>query len=201
MTSVRGSWDQNGILKISVLLYAMKFVAEQKADCNLWRLHKLKLLRQRIKFWNIASLKKTLKKNIKLITADNTKDKVERKAVEALENLAEWSKNVKLKFCSEKSQLMYLPSSITSNRKVFIRLHNQCIKKADLIKYLGIIIDWKLNWTEHATNLRNKVLKDSNRLSSICRTDWSLDPKILKRIYTSGLERIALLPYRATKIL
>ena len=34
---------------------------------------------------------------------------------------------------------------------------NNCIKKTDSLKYLGVIIDHRLNWTQHIADVKNKI--------------------------------------------
>lgn len=54
-----------------------------------------------------------------------------------------------------------------------------------------------MNWPIHASQLKEKVMEFSNRLRCMYRRDWELDPRILKRIYSSGTERIILYAARA----
>ena len=38
-------------------------------------------------------------------------------------------------------------------------MNNCCLKKTDSLKYLGVIIDHRLNWSQHITHVKNKVSK------------------------------------------
>lgn len=59
---------------------------------------------------------------------------------------------------------------------------------ADDIKYLGLSIDRHMSWAKQTILL----VKISNRQRSVCRRDWGLSSKLLKRIYPSSTERIVL---------
>ena len=40
-----------------------------------------------------------------------------------------------------------------------VTMNNSCLKKTDSLKYLGVIIDHKLNWTQHIAHAKNKISK------------------------------------------
>ena len=46
---------------------------------------------------------------------------------------------------------IYLLTNVTMN--------NCCLKKTNSLKYLGVIIDHRLNWSQHITHVKNKVSK------------------------------------------
>ena len=40
-----------------------------------------------------------------------------------------------------------------------VTMNNCCLKKTDSLKYLGVNIDHRLNWSQHITHVKNKVSK------------------------------------------
>ena len=40
-----------------------------------------------------------------------------------------------------------------------VTMNNCCLKKNDSLKYLGVIIDHRLNLSQHITHVKNKVSK------------------------------------------
>ena len=40
-----------------------------------------------------------------------------------------------------------------------VTMNNCCVKKTDSLKYLGVIIDHQLNWTQHIAHVKNKFSK------------------------------------------
>ena len=50
-------------------------------------------------------------------------------------------------------------------------MNNCCIKKTDSLKYLGVIIDHRLNWTQHIADVKNKI---SNGISIMYRAQTYL---------------------------
>ena len=40
-----------------------------------------------------------------------------------------------------------------------VTMDNVCLNKTESLKYLGIIIDHKLNWTSHIVHVKNKISK------------------------------------------
>ena len=40
-----------------------------------------------------------------------------------------------------------------------VTMNNCCLKKTDSLKYLGVIIDHRLNWTQHISHVKNKISK------------------------------------------
>ena len=36
-------------------------------------------------------------------------------------------------------------------------MNNCCLKKNDSLKYLGVIIDHRLNWTQHIAHVKSKI--------------------------------------------
>jgi hypothetical protein len=60
------------------------------------------------------------------------------------------------------------------------------------LKYLGLIIDRKLNFIKHVEYITDKCLRKIHKLSIIAKNTWGLGSDSLKLIYTSVIESIIL---------
>ena len=55
--------------------------------------------------------------------------------------------------------MIFHRSRIKSNSIGTILVDSAKLIKVDYVKYLGVIIDHKLNWIEHVTYVKNKISK------------------------------------------
>jgi len=64
--------------------------------------------------------------------------------------MSKWAKGNKITFNKQKSKVMMISRrKRRENKYVFIYLNNKLLEHVNTIKYLGIIIDNKLNFREH----------------------------------------------------
>ncbi|XP_023244212.1 uncharacterized protein LOC111642158 [Centruroides sculpturatus] len=59
------------------------------------------------------------------------------------------------------------------------------IKITTTIKYLGVIIDHKLNWADHIAYITDRTNHLFNTVSKVAKSKWGLSPAILSTIYDS----------------
>ena len=64
-----------------------------------------------------------------------------------------------------------------------IKINNKKIEIVDKIKFLGMNLDPKLNWTNHINSIRKKCDRGINILKAINRTWWGGHPSICLLIY------------------
>ena len=67
---------------------------------------------------------------------------------------------------------------INNNPKVQIR--NQNLSSVNNTKFLGVIIDKKLNWVDHITFIKNKITKSIGIINKIRKF---LDKNTLRNLY------------------
>ena len=60
-------------------------------------------------------------------------------------------------------------------------MDNMFLNKTESLKYLGIIIDHKLNWTSHIAHVKNKISK----VLALCSAQGIMSLKSLKTLYYS----------------
>ena len=78
--------------------------------------------------------------------------------------------------------MIFGPKNTKSNKKINIKIDGQSLETATKTKFLGIIIDNKLTWKEHALYTSNKMSK-SIAILSIARK--YLDTKTMLQLYYS----------------
>ena len=96
-----------------------------------------------------------------------------------LEKLSIWLKANKLSLNAKKTYyLVFHRARIKINITAVVIMNDTLLNRANQVKYLGIIIDHKLNWVQHITYVKNKIAKGidimykaSRFLSKVCLTN------------------------------
>ncbi|GBO26896.1 Retrovirus-related Pol polyprotein from type-1 retrotransposable element R1, partial [Araneus ventricosus] len=110
-----------------------------------------------------------------------------RKATEALSKFKEWSDKNGLEISVEKTNYLLVgklrrgPSIFWGDRRV---------KKTQVLKYLGVYVDKKMNWSHHLMQQGAKALQQSRGLLRLAGSTWGLSPKHRAQIYKSVTERM-----------
>ena len=73
-------------------------------------------------------------------------------------------------------------SSIKTDAHAVITMDKVCLQRTDSFKYLGVIIDHKLNWTQHIAYVKNKISKG---IGIMYRARSCLTKRSLKNLYYS----------------
>ena len=60
------------------------------------------------------------------------------------------------------------------------RIKNDCLKSTNSLKYFGVLIDHKLNWTQHIAHVKNKASKS---IGIMYRAKSYLTKNGLKKIF------------------
>ena len=78
--------------------------------------------------------------------------------------------------------MVFHGAKIKIDNDVNITMNNDCLKRTNSLKYIGVIIDYKLNWTQHIAHVKNKVSKG---ISIMYRARSYLTKNSLKKLYFS----------------
>jgi RNA binding protein fox-1 len=81
------------------------------------------------------------------------------------------------------------------NKEISVYMNNRIIGQGQKIKYLGIIIDSKLNFREHFIHISSKCTKLIHALSMSAKQNWGLSHAALHIIYKGAI--LPLMLYRA----
>lgn len=102
-----------------------------------------------------------------------------------------WAENNKVKYAPQKTVAMFT-AAINKIRPPSIKMDEIKIPLSKTMKYLGIILDEKFSWIEHAKYVRGKVLGKAHRLYIVAGKTWGTDRKILQKIYEGAIKPILL---------
>jgi len=95
-----------------------------------------------------------------------------------------WSKRNKVGFNEAKSKTMLISRRKREEAKeIKIYLNNKPIKQVTTMKYLGIVIDDKLKFSQHISNAADKCAKLIFSLSKSAKIHWGLKREALITIY------------------
>jgi len=103
--------------------------------------------------------------------------------------LADWSESRGLRFSSTKSSVVNFTRKRCSP-SINLSLYGHRLPVVTSVKFLGIILDSKLNWCHHITELKKKCLGRLNLLKMLNGSSWGADRKCLLRLYKTHLRSI-----------
>lgn len=107
---------------------------------------------------------------------------------EELHKLTMWLDSNKLTINLSKTHYMIFHRSRikqSNDATINVLLNNTPIMKVNSTKFLGVIIDNKLNWTEHILAVKRKIARG---LAILCKIRKKLDKRVLKQMYYSYIE-------------
>ena len=104
-----------------------------------------------------------------------------------IDNIAEWLRQNKRSRNTDKTEYMVAGHKRQSNcilDPLEVNINREPIKRAQMVKYLGITVDEKLTWNEQYKNLKSKI---KNALSSLRKLNIFPQSK-LDQVYKALLE-------------
>ena len=99
-----------------------------------------------------------------------------------LKLLSRWFRANKLSLNAQKTFYLVFHRARIKNHDLSKRIDGSTLNRSSNIKYLGVIIDHKLNWCEHITHVKNKVSKG---IGILYKARQFLDKKSLHNLYYS----------------
>lgn len=123
--------------------------------------------------------------DLAMIVKGNTRSELELIAERGLKILKAWCTNHKLNISLNKTLAMLTKGKLNRERLPRIKINDVKIKYSDKIKYLGVIVDEKLNFIEHAKFIRNKVIGLIMALKRVARDTWGIKTSIIKILYSA----------------
>jgi hypothetical protein len=151
-------------------------------------------------FWNLqfnSLLKLEYMKNTKIIayaddlvilTKAKTQVEIENYANIETQKVAAWARENKIKFNEQKSKMMVLTRRKPKIKREYkIYLNNTPLQQEETIKYLGVIIDKRLNFNAHIEYTTGKCIKLIHALSKSAKINWGLRHDVLQMIYSGAI--------------
>ena len=105
-----------------------------------------------------------------------------------VDNIAEWLRQNKLSFDTDKTEYMVVGHKRQTNRingPLEVNINGGPIKRVKKVKYLGVTVDENLSWNEQYKSLKGKI---KNALSSLRKSKNKLPQSKLSQVYKALLE-------------
>lgn len=97
--------------------------------------------------------------------------------------LEKWCRINKLKISATKTTAMLVKGKLDRNRLPILKIGDINVKYKSETKYLGLIMDDKMNFIEHTKYLRNKVTNLIMAIKRIAREKWGIKRHIIEVLY------------------
>ena len=101
----------------------------------------------------------------------------------AINNLEQWTKTKGMRFSIEKTVAIKFEKR-KKGEEPQPTLYDSRVQVRESTRYLGLIIDKRLNWVDHVDHLRAKCTSSVNLIKQVSHLSWGADRKSL-RLYTT----------------
>ena len=105
----------------------------------------------------------------------------------ATNNLEKWTETKGMRFSIEKTVAIKFEKRKKGEEPQLI-LHGSRVQVRESTRYLGLIIDKRLNWKDHVDHLRAKCTSSVDLIKHVSHLSWGADRKTLQRLYTTLLQ-------------
>ena len=129
--------------------------------------------------------------DILIIIEGDSRRELENKSNSVIEVLNSWCNENKLKISTEKTTYMLLRGRLERNPS--IKMGNTNIKRTRTTKYLGFVLDEKLNFQPHINYISGKANKVMHKIISIGQHKFHLPLKTLRKYHNAIL--VAIMSY------
>lgn len=108
---------------------------------------------------------------------------LERRLQGAVNRIERWATENGLKFSSTKTMALHFTGRCKEDRPPTLKLYNEQIPLKTDTKFLGMVIDNKLSWKMHLTQLKADCLRRLQVIKSVSHRTWGADRETMLRIY------------------
>lgn len=123
--------------------------------------------------------------DIAMVVKGDSRNELENISKRGIDILVDWCKLHKLNISINKTFAMLVKGKLDRGRLPIVKINNSKIKYTKEIKYLGVILDEKLNFILHAKYTRSKIITLIMALRRVSRESWGLKSNIIKILYTA----------------
>jgi len=116
-----------------------------------------------------------------LIKANSRRERRSRK--QSYSKMENWCALYKLKVYATKTITMIVKGKFNRERPPIFKIDGANIKYGSEIRYLGLILDERLNLVQHAKYLRNKLVNLIMSIRRIAREKWGIKTHIVDTLY------------------
>ena len=109
----------------------------------------------------------------------------QEKLQEVLNDLVKWGDETGFNFSGTKTVVLIFCNKSGSNPNINLKLRDETLKIVKEKKFLGMILDSKLNWKAHIEKIKNKCISSLNLLKIIASSKHKTNSTVLLNIYVS----------------
>lgn len=113
----------------------------------------------------------------------NTRVEITRQADKVMEIINKWCRIHRLKISASKTVAMLVKGNMDERHLPTIKIDGKNVKYVENSKYLGVIIDKRMNFIAHARYLRAKVSQFVFSIKRVAAERWGIKSNILKVLY------------------
>lgn len=102
---------------------------------------------------------------------------------ETVRVIEEWSYSWGFKFSVEKTKMMVFTRKRVKDARIL--MYGRQIEQVNSFRFLGIIFDSKLNWTDHVRKVEEKCKKILNIMRCLTGSEWGASQRALRDLYVA----------------
>ena len=103
---------------------------------------------------------------------------------EMLDELVEWGESCNLSFNPDKTVAVGFTRARKYTFDQQLTIHGQPVQYVDQVRYLGLHLDKRLNWTAHLEHKLKTNKKFLHKMSKIAKTAWGPKPHLMRWTWT-----------------
>ena len=103
----------------------------------------------------------------------------------ALNKVSQWTQDWGFQLSTSKTVTMVFKRAYQKCEKVSLYINNEKLNQVKQTKFLGVIFDQNLNWSEHINELVHRCKGDLNIIKKLSHTRWGSNKEMLLIIYKS----------------
>lgn len=112
--------------------------------------------------------------DVAMLIKENSRANLEKTAAQIINIVEEWCNIHKLKIAAEKTIALLVKGKLDKARPPVIKINNSRVSFCNQTKYLGVIIDDKLNFINHAKYIRSKLTNLIMAIRRIAKEEWGI---------------------------
>lgn len=122
-----------------------------------------------------------------LIVSENSRLKLENKVNLLLDKFHNTAKDHKLNISIDKTLGIVFGKSLDKRKPIF-KINNNSIKIVKILKYLGVYIDFYLNFIPHIRHIKEDIVQLSMGVNRVCGPTWGVPPEMIRTWYVTVIQ-------------
>ncbi|GBL76427.1 hypothetical protein AVEN_53197-1 [Araneus ventricosus] len=152
---------------------------------NLWNLY----MNQLLSLNSDTLFLQAFADDLALVSASRVREELENNTNKALNAIANKLRDLKLDLSVDKCQDLAFRSNvhyrqrrgqIIFNRNPIFKINGQSVKIGNSLKYLGILLDCILTWSNHILSFHKKIYKLTFNFNMFMKANWKMDKHLVK---------------------